>query len=291
VTAVTVRFGESGDSRTLKEREQAEGEYADAKKQGRQARAHAKSPDVFTLQVAGIHPAQDVAVETDYVQLARAEGTGWTLRLPLTTAARYTRGDEAGLATPRAALAILRDPATSGSTSPCATDHQPDAPPQLDGRRRRRARGAGRRRGRAGPRLRARVDAGTARERPGLQVTLHDDAEHLYFLARLAPPRRKATSTGVPREVIVLVDHSGSMEGAKWEAADWAVKKFLSELTERDAFTLGLFHNSTRWLGKVLRRATADAARRREVPGGAPRQRRHRTGRCARTGAGVSAAC
>jgi Ca-activated chloride channel family protein len=61
----------------------------------------------------------------------------------------------------------------------------------------------------------------------------------------------------VPREVVLLVDHSGSMEGAKWQAADWAVERFLSGLTGRDACALGLFHNTTRWFAKAPRPADA----------------------------------
>jgi Ca-activated chloride channel family protein len=62
----------------------------------------------------------------------------------------------------------------------------------------------------------------------------------------------------VPREVVLLVDHSGSMEGAKWQAADWAVERFLSGLTGRDACALGLFHNTTRWFARTPRPADAD---------------------------------
>ena len=51
----------------------------------------------------------------------------------------------------------------------------------------------------------------------------------------------------LPREVILLVDHSGSMSGAKWEAADWAVERFLVGLNEQDSFALGLFHSTTKW--------------------------------------------
>ena len=40
------------------------------------------------------------------------------------------------------------------------------------------------------------------------------------------------------------------MQGPKWEAADWAVERFLSGLSERDSFALGLFHDTTRWLGQ-----------------------------------------
>src|SRR5262249_17679896 len=57
------------------------------------------------------------------------------------------------------------------------------------------------------------------------------------------------------REAVLLVDHSGSMEGAKWSAADWAVKSFLYGLSERDEFALGLFHNTTRWFARKPCRA------------------------------------
>src|SRR5438105_4215470 len=71
------------------------------------------------------------------------------------------------------------------------------------------------------------------------------------------PPASPKAKQGVAREVILLVDHSGSMEGAKWQAADWAVIRFLSSLTERDSFALGLFHNSTRWFKDRPLSATA----------------------------------
>src|SRR3954452_12491857 len=52
------------------------------------------------------------------------------------------------------------------------------------------------------------------------------------------------------REVILLIDHSFSMEGPKWEAADWAVQNLLAGLTPADTFNLGLFHSTTRWFAK-----------------------------------------
>ena len=52
-----------------------------------------------------------MTVETSYVQLARPDGAGWSLRAPLATAPRYVRSDER---TSRHAqgqpLALLRDP-------------------------------------------------------------------------------------------------------------------------------------------------------------------------------------
>src|SRR5258708_2105750 len=112
VTAVQVRFRSVQISAELKARPEAEAEYDAAVREGKQAALLTReSPDVFTLRVAGIQPDQDVMVETSYVQLARAEGAGWSLRVPLTTAPRYVRGDEV---TARHAqgqpLMLLRDP-------------------------------------------------------------------------------------------------------------------------------------------------------------------------------------
>ena len=92
VTCVVVRFGEVEITASLEERSRAESDYDEAVKAGWQAALVTReSPDVFTLHVAGLQPDQEVTVETRYVELARAEGTGWALRLPLTTAPRYVR--------------------------------------------------------------------------------------------------------------------------------------------------------------------------------------------------------
>src|SRR5262245_27112343 len=112
VTGVRVSFGEVEIVAELKELEQAETDYEEAMRTGRQAALTTpESPDVFTLRVAGIQPDQEIKVETRYIQLARPEGGGWSLRIPLTTAPRYVRGNE--LASRHAQgqpLALLRDP-------------------------------------------------------------------------------------------------------------------------------------------------------------------------------------
>ncbi len=112
VTGVRVRFGDVEIRTELKERQRAEADYEEAKRQGKQAALLSReSPDVFTLHVAGIQPDQDVTVETSYVQLARAEGPGWSLRVPLTTPPRYVRSDERTSRHARGQpLGLLRDP-------------------------------------------------------------------------------------------------------------------------------------------------------------------------------------
>ena len=91
VRGVHVTFGDVVIHTELKERGQAEADYDKAKQEGRQSTLVTReTPDVFTLRVAGIAPNEDVTIATDYVLHARAQGEGWQLRIPLTTAPRYT---------------------------------------------------------------------------------------------------------------------------------------------------------------------------------------------------------
>jgi Ca-activated chloride channel family protein len=263
VTKVRVSFGEVEINAELKEREQAEAEYEEARREGRQAvLATRESPDVFTLQVAGIQPDQDVRVETSYIQLARAEGDGWSLRIPLTTAPRYVRSDE--LTARHAAgqpLVLLRDPGhrfaldlkLRGSQRVESRTHQLSVTESDESLR------ATLRDGEVIPDRDCVLVWQPQQEerRPALRVWLHNDpaSAQVYFLAMVAPPAARDAGRRVSREVVLLVDHSGSMEGAKWAAADWAVKSFLSGMSERDGFALGLFHNTTKWFDRKLRQA------------------------------------
>ncbi|MHB1317183.1 MAG: VIT domain-containing protein, partial [Anaerolineae bacterium] len=97
VRRVVVTFGDVEIVAELKERRAAEQDYEEAKREGRQAALTTReSPDVFTLRVAGLQPDQEVVVETTCVLLANATSSAgaWSLRIPLTTAPRYTRQDE-----------------------------------------------------------------------------------------------------------------------------------------------------------------------------------------------------
>ncbi|HJX38595.1 MAG TPA: VIT and VWA domain-containing protein, partial [Anaerolineae bacterium] len=262
VTGVTVTFGDVEIKAELKEREEAEEEYEKAKQEGRQAAlATRESPEVFTLQVAGIQPDQDVKVDTSYVQLARAEGEEWSLRVPLTTAPRYVRSDEATTQQAHGQpLLLLRDPGHCfsldltlvGAGSVSSETHELELS-EVDGA------------------MRVQLSQGEVipdrdcvlswrpcqeEQHASLEVMLHEDpsSDWVYFLALVAPAASQKEGSGVPREVILLLDHSGSMSGPKWEAADWAAEQFLLDLAPQDEFALCLFHSSPRWFADQPRR-------------------------------------
>lgn len=268
VTNVTVRFGDVEIVATLQARTAAEADYTAAKAEGRQAAlATREAPDVFTLQIAGLQPDQDIVVETAYVQLARSEGARWTLRIPLTTAPRYVRADERGARPAHGQpLALLRDPGhrflldlhlhgvenvTSPTHAIAVTEKDDHVQVQLQ-------------QGEVIPDRDCVLywRGQQAEEKPHLTlfhqtITAAESlgTPQLYFLAQVAPPRR-SPSPPLPREIILLVDHSGSMSGPKWAAADWAVERFLGDLQEQDSFALGIFHNETRWFAQQVQKAT-----------------------------------
>jgi len=262
VLGVVVTFGDVEIVAELAERQQAEEAYEQAKREGRQAALTTReTPDVFTLRVAGLQPDQEVVVETTYVQLADAEGTGWSLRIPLTTAPRFTRPDERGHPSAQGQpLATFRDPGhrfaldlNTGSAGSISSTTHALRHDDEDGH------------------LRVRLAQGEmlpdrdcvlhwqpqqAQDRPTLSVLTSDDdaGGHAYFAAMVSPPAVAPRDAAPAREVIVLVDHSGSMRGAKWQAADRAVLAFVEDLSERDYLNVGVFDSDTRWMGTAPQR-------------------------------------
>lgn len=264
VTGVRVRFGGVEIDTELKARSQAESDYEQARQGGRQAvLVNRETANVFTLAINGIKPGQAVEIETNFVELARTDGNGWALRFPLTTAPRYVRRDEVRHRQAQGQPFLsLRDPG-----------HRFAMNIELPGKYSVKAGGF--------PLTVKYSDAITeikltdgeiipdrdlflqwnsleTVDKPNLQVfSWQDPADGMaYFLAGLQAPDT-ADNAGIPRETIILVDHSGSMSGAKWAAADWAVKSFLNQLQPDDIFNLGIFHNHTFWWSEQPRTATA----------------------------------
>ena len=266
VTGVSVRFGDVEIEAVLEARAQAEKDYEDAKKDRRQAALVTReAADVFTLRVAGIKPGQEGRVETAFVQLARTEGSGWSLRIPLTVPVRYIRGDESPAAGAARPLAQAADPGYRASLDLTVFDASGVASPthalSLT---------------RDGTELHARFEGGDVLpdgdaviiwqpagdvQRTTLSAFTAHREGRTPFLALVTPPSREQKL--IPRELTVLVDHSGSMRGAKWEAADWAVKRLIGMLTEDDRFRIGIFHDTVAWWSDTPK--TMDDAARKDA--------------------------
>ncbi len=114
VYGLTMRAGERITVGEIREREAARKQYEAAKKQGQQvAKVEQQRPNLFTTRLANIPPGETVAVELNYQQTVRYQSGEFELRLPTTVTPRYMPGRpvtavsqawQSGWATPTSAV-------------------------------------------------------------------------------------------------------------------------------------------------------------------------------------------
>ena len=287
VTEFRMEVGERVVEGVLRERGQARADYDTAVRRGRRASiAEEERPGVFTMRVGNLLPGERVTVRLVMTgPLPWDEGEA-TFRFPLVVAPRYIPGSP-----------LEGEPVGSG-TEP-DTDAVPDAsritPPvlltgfpnpvdlsirvQIDpadlevGAVRSSLHAVveeapdGIRTVRVEPGERADRDVvlriGTGSEAVSTAVTAVEDADggQGTFVLTLLPPLGAAVAT--PRDLVFVLDRSGSMAGWKMVAARRAVARMIDSLTGRDRFGLLAFDNLIETppeLGNGLR-AAGDHAR------------------------------
>ncbi|WP_433497105.1 VIT domain-containing protein [Sphaerimonospora sp. CA-214678] len=259
--AVTEFRMEAGDrviDGVLKERAQARADYDRALAEGRRAAiAEEDRPDVFTIRVGNIGPGERVTVRLTLSQPLPYEDGAAEFRFPLVVAPRYVPGapldgpqagdgvapdtgavpDASRISPPvllpgfphpvRLSLAVTVDPAGLGLREIRSSLHEV-------------VREGDTIRLRPGERLnrdfilRLAFDASTA------LALVPDDADEGTFTLTVVPPA-DATATTRPRDVVLLLDRSGSMMGWKMVAARRAAARIVDTLTARDRFAVLAF--------------------------------------------------
>jgi Ca-activated chloride channel family protein len=273
VDHLRMRVGERTIEGQIREREQARVEYRQARERGRKASlVEQERPNVFTTSVANLGPGEVLVVEIELQQTLSFDAGEVRLRLPLAVGPRYIPG----AARPASA-------GTSSGWSP-DSDVVPDAsrvtPPVLPPDEPRRnpvairvdldpgfplqsltsrshpivteSRGDGRYR----VRLRdAQVPADRDFElvwtpRPGKMphaaVYSEQKGSSTYVLLTLFPPVGPEVAVArLPREVIYVIDTSGSMEGLSIQQARRALALAIQRLRPGDRFNVIRFGNDT----------------------------------------------
>jgi Ca-activated chloride channel family protein len=267
VTDCRMEVGERVVEGVLKERGQARADYDTAVRQGRRASiAEEERPGVFTMRVGNLLPGERVTVRLVMTgPLPWDEGEA-TFRFPLVVAPRYIPGSP-----------LEGEPVGSG-TEP-DTDAVPDAsritpavllpgfPNPVDLSIRVQVDPAGLEVGAVRSSLHAVVEEardgirtvrvepgeradrdfvlriGTGSEAVSTAVTAAEDAEggQGTFALTLLPPVGATVAT--PRDLVFVLDRSGSMAGWKMVAARRAVARMIDSLTGRDRFGLLAFDN------------------------------------------------
>ncbi len=82
-----------------------------------------------------------------------------------------------------------------------------------------------------------------------------------YFMLMITPPTKVDANRVIPKDVIIVLDQSGSMQGAKWDQARGAVSYVLKHLNPQDRFNAIVFSTGFRIFAKALQPVSqADSA-------------------------------
>jgi len=247
----------------VREREQARAEYQEALQAGkRTALLEQERDDIFTVRVGNLPPGEEVTVQIEYSErLSFFESGASEIRLPLVVAPRYIPGQP-----------LPRNPVGDGVE--WDTDQVPDAsrltPPRL-------APGFD-------PKVALEIEVELAEGTPvdlacsqhairlgGDRIALARQDELLdrdfilrwrlaqekvatslrrtpdgFAMLSILPPRRDGF-LGLSRDVVFILDRSGSMSGVKMTSAARACALLLETLGPRDRFSIVAFDNQTEW--------------------------------------------
>ena len=270
----------------LREREEAQRLYADAKRQGKTASLLTQErPNVFTQKVANIEPQKSIDVEIEYFHTLPYKDGWYELAFPMVVGPRYNPpGSTGGVgATPRTqpnasgqttnvaylapnersghdiALRVELDAGTTIEALECDTHevstNYADARPGEDGA------------------TRCSIELAPTDRIPNRDFVLRwrvagrelktawlasGDSEKGTFSLTLHPPLDASELPRRPIEMICVVDTSGSMRGQPMTIAKSALHRILDALEPSDAFQILRFSNDVSSLGPDLVAASAD---------------------------------
>ena len=266
VTGFRLRVGERVVEGVIDERGAARRNYDDAIRAGhRAAIAEEERPDVFTVRVGNLMPGQAASIELDLVGALALERNEATFRFPLVVAPRYIPG--APLPGESVGEGVASDtdavPDASRITPPVLlpgypnpvrlklrVDIDPSGLPMSQLRSSLHAvvengHGAGARSVELRPGERLDRDfilrwaLGDGAVRTSLVVAPDREGQGASFALTVLPP--EVAGGERPRDVVLVLDRSGSMGGWKMVAARRAAARLVDHLSEADRFAVLAF--------------------------------------------------
>ncbi len=240
VSGFEIRIGKRTVKARIEERGEARRQYQQALAEGqRAALLEQERDDVFTVQVGNLAPGDEIVARLTYSERLPFFEDGRTeLRLPLVVAPRYVAGEELPREQAGHGVALGIEVEMFGGLSELeCSQHavRSSAGPESATVRLSRERE---------PLdrdfvLRWRLAGETIRS----QLLVHGE----YAMLSLLPPARQGF-LGVPRDVVFVLDRSGSMQGAKMASASRACALLLRTLAPRDRFAVQAFDDVTEWM-------------------------------------------
>ncbi|HVH05419.1 MAG TPA: VIT domain-containing protein, partial [Myxococcota bacterium] len=270
VDHLTLEVGERVLEGQIREREEAKREYREARADGKAASLLEQArPDVFTISVANLAPGAEARVRIELQDTVQVDASGYRLRFPMVVAPRYEGGPPAPTEA-RVAPAVLHP--ADGPVNPFRLSVELDAglPLASVGSPSHALHVT-----EVGP-SRRRIVTGDYADRdfvlewkpaPGAEprgvVLSEAGPDDGYALVLLTPPAGDAVPAVLRREVVFVIDTSGSMEGESIVQARRALQLALSALGPDDHFDVIRFDDGMASLFGAPR--PADAARRAEA--------------------------
>jgi Ca-activated chloride channel family protein len=286
VDHLRMRVGEREIEGQIRERQQAKREYERAKSEGKKASlVEQERPNIFTTSVANLGPGEELVVEIEFQQTLRFDEGEVRLRFPLVVGPRYIPGQptsegSAGLGWARGTDAV---PDASRITPRLVPKGQPARNPvsievlldpgfpltALESRTH-----AIERESRDGVRYRVTLREATVpadrdfelawTPRPGAMprgaVFREQRGDATYALVTLFPPVGPAVEAArLPREVVYVIDTSGSMQGLSIQQAKQALLLAVERLRPADRFNVIQFNSVTSTLWSDTRPASVDS--------------------------------
>ncbi|QIB64653.1 marine proteobacterial sortase target protein [Kineobactrum salinum] len=283
VRHLEMQVGERRIVGEIRERQAAEKTYQEARAAGKKASLVAQQrPNLFSNRVANVAPGEEVSVRLEWVQRADYADGEFSLRVPMTLTPRYMPGqpsppagpEDSGELVPLGWARATDQVPDAAAISPWqhaapGSDHTPLNPVtitvELD---------AGMPLARVGAdyhelslrrdanRYRLRLTAGVAEmdrdfvlkwapatgSRPRAALFTEQVGEAHYGLLLVVPPALTGDLQVVPRELVFVVDTSGSMGGVSIEQARQSLATALRQLRPEDRFNIIAFDSDYRAL-------------------------------------------
>ena len=265
VSSYAIQIGDRTIKGTIKEREEARRIYEEAKQSGHTAGLlEQQKANVFTQKVANIPPREPVVVRFRYVEMLDLEDGQYELVFPMVVGPRYLPANggrrpigshNAGAAGGSGSIPYHRGyqgppvklAARIDAGSPIRGLHSPShaiTTRELDN---------------TAVRIDLDRSAGVAnrdfilRYKPdGARTTVgllaHRNGADGFFVLSVMPKQSYKTGDIAPREVIFLIDHSGSMQGEPLAAARGVTRAMIDTLSARDTFNVIAFASGTKTL-------------------------------------------
>ncbi|HVF11289.1 MAG TPA: VIT domain-containing protein, partial [Abditibacteriaceae bacterium] len=268
VDDMTMTIGKRRIQGQIKPREQARQIYEKAKASGHVASLlDQERPNIFTQAVANIEPGAEIVIEIAFTETLKYEDANFEWVFPMVVGPRYMPGAPTGQAGTGWSPDTAEVPDASKISPPVTPEgtragHDISLVVNIDT-------GMGLQevnselheieikktvRGRATVTLKNQntipnkdfiLRYRTATDKIEDALLTHSDGGGHYFTLVLQPPRRVTRAQAVPRELIFVLDTSGSMSGFPIEKAKSVMAKSIDSMGDKDTFNLITFAGDT----------------------------------------------